>query len=305
MTALLLTTLLLAPAADPRPIPEDWDYTPAMLRTAAQFSGKKPAVAVAAAFGGVLVHPYQASTQGVVLHIGDSITYANPYAQWARYGQGKTPADDAICRWMHTGAKNDRDGWYLCSVDRPGGRSETAVGGIRADEFLVGGKAGIAPLADLIQKYNPQMVVLMLGTNDASAGRRVEAYRADMVRALDLILANGSIPILSTLPPHPHQGELVKSYNAALRDIARSKQLPLIDYWLEITQRRPADWNGTLMGKDDVHPTASQGGAAPVSEPTEDNLKNSGYLLRGWLSVRKVVEVKSRVIDKLPKMKAE
>jgi hypothetical protein len=51
------------------------------------------------------------------------------------------------------------------------------------------------------------------------------------------------------------------------------------------------------MGKNDVHPTANQGGATPTSEPTEENLKNSGYLLRGWLSVKKIAEVKARVID--------
>ena len=34
------------------------------------------------------------------------------------------------------------------------------------------------------------------------------------------------------------------------------------------------------------------------SAPTEQNLSNSGYLLRGWLSVRKLAEVKERVLDK-------
>lgn len=266
-------------AAELAPLAEEWDYAPAMYKVAARYSGKP----------------------GVVLHIGDSITYASPYSQWARFGRGKTPADVALCKWMHTGEKNDQDGWHLCSVDRVGNRSETAVQGIRADEFLAGGRAGIPPLAELIQKYNPQLVVLMLGTNDASANRQIADYQADMTRAVDLILANGSIPMLSTLPPHPQQGELVKKYNAALRDLARSKQLPLIDYWLEITRRRPGDWNGTLLVKDDVHPTARQGESSPVSEPTEENLKNSGYLLRGWLSVRKIAEVKARVLDKLPK----
>jgi hypothetical protein len=60
---------------------------------------------------------------GVVLHIGDSITYANPYGQWARAGQGKSAGDLAILKWMHTGANDDSDGWFLARVDRPGGRS--------------------------------------------------------------------------------------------------------------------------------------------------------------------------------------
>lgn len=279
-SAYALFLLWTAPlAAQPSPLAEDWDYAPAMLKVAAQFTG----------------------TPGVVLHMGDSITYASPYSQWARYGRGKTPADVALCKWMHTNERNDKDGWHLCTLDRAGDRSETAVNGIRADELLAGGKGGIKPLADLVQKYNPQVVVLMLGTNDATAEREVRAFKADMSRAADLILANGTVLILSTVPPHPQQNELVKKYNTALRALAQDKNLPLIDYWLEITRRRPSDWNGTLMAKDDIHPSPSQGDASPLSEPTEENLKNSGYLLRGFLSVRKIGEVKARVLDKLPK----
>jgi lysophospholipase L1-like esterase len=263
-------------SADATRIQEGWDYAPAMKKVAAAFTGK----------------------EGVVLHIGDSITYANPYSQWARHGKGKTARDDAICKWMHTGKRDDTDGWHLCSVDREGGRSDTAVGGIRADEMLAGGKSGIAPLKDLVKRYHPRMVVLMLGTNDASAGRKTSDYKKDMARAVDIILANGSIPVLSTLPPHPGRPELVKSYNAALKEIGKDKKIPMIDYWREIIKRRPRDWNGTLLGKNDVHPTAAQGGATAASEPTQANLKNSGYLLRGWLSVRKIAEVKERVLDK-------
>ena len=38
-------------------------------------------------------------------------------------------------------------------------------------------------------------------------------------------------------------------------------------------------------------------GVTVSSAPTEANLRECGYLLRGWLSVRKVVAVKASVID--------
>jgi hypothetical protein len=272
--------VFLAPAAaagaEPKRIAEDWDYTKAMKKVAAKFTGK----------------------EGVVIHIGDSITHANPYSQWARFGKGKTARDKAVCKWMHTGGKKSLDGWFLCSVDRPGGRSDTAVGGITSNQYLAGGKAGIPPLKAVVKKYNPRLVVLMLGTNDATAGRKVADYKKDMAKAVDLILANGTIPILSTIPPYPGKEDLVKKYNAALKEIGKSRKIPLIDYWGEIIKRRPKDWNGTLLGKNDVHPTASRAGVTAASEPTEKNLKNSGYLLRGWLSVKKIAEVKERVLDK-------
>jgi lysophospholipase L1-like esterase len=249
---------------------EDWDYAGAMKAVAAKFTGR----------------------EGVVIHLGDSITYANPYGQWARGGKGKTERDVAILKWMHAGADDETDGWFLARVDREGGRSDTAVGGIRADEYLAGGRAGIPPLADVVKKYNPRMAIVMLGTNDASAGRPVEAYRADMVKIVEAILANRTIPILSTIPPHVGAPELARRYSEALRAIARERKIPLIDYEREILSRRPNDWDGTLMNKGDVHPSARRTGA----EPTEANLRECGYLLRGWLSVRKVAEVKERVL---------
>jgi hypothetical protein len=276
---LLLAALLLYAqstfAGQPKLIAEDWDYTSAMKKVAKKFTG----------------------TEGVVLHFGDSITHANPYSQWARYGKGKTKADEEICNWMHTGKQSDLDGWHLCSVDKPGGRSETAAGGMRIDQFLKGGHNGLPSLTELLKKYNPQMAVLMLGTNDASAGIKVADYERDMEKGLDLILANGTICILSTIPPHPGRIELAKSYNVALRQLAKTKKIPLIDYEKEILKRQPDNWNGTLLGKNDVHPTAGKGEIKSSSEPIEENLKNSGYLLRGWLSVQKIAEVKKKVLD--------
>jgi hypothetical protein len=260
-----------------KPLPQDWDYVPAMKKMAAKFKGQP----------------------GVVLHIGDSITYANPYGQWARGGAGKTEQDKAILNWMHSGADDDTDGWHLARFDHPdGGRSYTACGGIRIDEMLAGGRAKMPPLAKTLDVYKPQIVVLMLGTNDASARRSLNDYRAGMEKAIDLMLDRGIICILSTIPPHIGASDLAKSYNQALREMAKTRGLPLIDYEREILKRRPNDWNGTLLGKNDVHPTASQGGATAASAPTAENLRNCGYLLRGWLSVQKIAEVKRLVIDK-------
>src|SRR5262249_41228835 len=109
------------------------------------------------------------------------------------------------------------------------------------------------------------------------------------------------VPLLTTVPPHPGQPDPSRQYNAALRALARDRKVPLIDYEKEILTRRPDDWNGTLLGKNDVHPTASQGGATASSAPTPENLKNSGYPLRCWLTVRKLAEVKKTVFDVGPK----
>src|SRR3954451_20278288 len=108
------------------PLPQAWEYADTVKAVARRGAGRP----------------------GVVLHVGDSITYANPYGQWARAGQGRSPEDLAALAWMHSGAEDDTDGWWLARADHPdGGRSYTACGGIRADEMLVGGKNGMPPLA--------------------------------------------------------------------------------------------------------------------------------------------------------------
>lgn len=258
---------------------ETWDYATPMQEVAAQFRGR----------------------QGVVLHIGDSITYSNPYGQWARSGKEQTAEDQATLRWMHVGEDDDRDGYWLARFDHPdGGRSHTAASGLRADELLAGGKRGLPRLKDLLDYYAPQIVVLMIGTNDATAERKVADYRADLDRAVQQILSARAICILSTIPPHYHSPDLAQEYNQAVRGVAADRRLPLIDFEREILTRRRDDWNGTLLGKDDVHPTAQVGDVSAASAPTKENLRTSGYLLRGWLSVRKISEVKARVIDKLP-----
>ena len=266
-------------AADEKPLAQDWDYVGPMTKVAAKFHGRP----------------------GVVIHLGDSITYANPYGQWARFGKGQTAADKAALAWMHAGRDDDSDGWWLARFDHPdGGRSYTACGGLRADEMLAGGKQKMPPLEKLLDTYRPQIAVYMLGTNDVSAGRSLDAYRADVEKSIGLMLDRGIIPILSTIPPHVGNLAKSKAFNEALRSLARHQGLPMIDFEREILVRRPNDWNGTLLGRGDVHPTAEHGGATAASAPTAENLRNSGYLLRGWLSVEKIAEVKRTVIDRLP-----
>ena len=256
--------------------PEPRDYAPAMKEVARRFTG----------------------TEGVVLHLGDSITVAAPYTAWARNGRGKAPEDESILQWSHCGERNDLDGWYLASHEAGEYWSYTAAGGVRADQFLAGGYGGLVSLAEMIEKYNPQVAIVMLGTNDAWTGRAVGDYLSDMEETVRQLLDNGTIPILSTIPQMIPAPDLGDQYNQGLWELAARHKLPVIDFHGEIAARQPdGAWNGTLLNKDDPHPTDSRAGVTPESEPTPENLKESGYLLRGWLSVKKLIEVKARVLD--------
>lgn len=253
------------------PVKETWDYATPMKAVAAKFHG----------------------TPGVVIHIGDSITYANGYGAWARHGQGQTAEDKAVLEWMHTGKQDNTDGWYLAAVDREGNRSDTAVSGITLQQYLQGGKSGIPSIAKQIETYNPQIVVMMLGTNDVGQGRTLTEYKADLETAVKTVLDNGTVLVLTTLSPWQGKTELVSKYNDVIREVAKEHGLPLVDFYAAIMTLAPNDWNGTIIGKGDAHPNAGDATAAP----TDENFRKSGYLLRGYLTVKKLEEVKKNVID--------
>jgi len=270
-----LITLHALNAADPIPGPlaEGWDYTAAMKKVAAKFKGQ----------------------EGVVLHVGGSMTIANPYGTWARSGKGKTAADEAILKWMHTEAKDKTDGWWLCRTELEHYRAYSSESGLQSAMLTKGGKRGLPPLEKLLTEYQPRMVTIECGIYDVEENVPLDDYRKNMAQALDLILDRGAIPILNTIPPFKAQLERTKKFNEALRELAKERGIPVLDLEREILTRRPDDWYGKLM--DRIHLIAGQAGVSPGAEPTPENLSRSGYLLRGWLTVQKVAEAKKRVLD--------
>ena len=259
-------------------------------------------------------------SDGFIVRLGDSITYSNPSGQWARGGSGKTAEDERICSWMHSydwgnGSNSSVDGWYLSAYDVPGYRSYTAESGIRTDQYLY----GLYDLPSTDEMYtvgftNPdgkqyrdaQIAVVMLGTNDASANRSTAAMIADLEAIIDKVLANNTIVCLITLPPKWNDQTDVQNYNAAIRSLAQTRRLPLIDYYEEVLRRRPGtSWYTTLISSDGVHPTASQGGYTATSDPYANDgiaLSNSGHLLYCWATVQKIREIKDAVVGPAPRL---
>src|SRR5262245_63759276 len=96
------------PAA--KPAAEEWDYAAPMRKVAARFRGQ----------------------EGVVIHVGGSMTIANPYGTWARSGKGKTAEDRAVLAWMHTEKKDKTDGWWLCRTEVKPYRAYTSESGLKS-----------------------------------------------------------------------------------------------------------------------------------------------------------------------------
>ena len=227
-------------------------------------------------------------------------------------------------------------GFYLAAADTHGGRGMTASSGIAAFEFLSGsGNNTVGPgndmpmttvtatAADLRLLHvnydnnlqidtvaaafnNAQFAVVMLGHERHRCGpvERPIQHRPGQHRH------SAREPAHRRNPEHDSPRVGLGRHRLQRRDpaMAQSRSLPLIDFYAEILSRRSGTtWQNTLIGSDGIHPTSvnSAGdpytpGGNPATHTTGTNCLNDGYLLRGWLTMQKLKEVKSFVIDGNP-----
>jgi lysophospholipase L1-like esterase len=241
-------------------------------------------------------------TPGFVLEIGDSITHANPYSQWPRYGAGQTAVDQATIAWADATSWNtasnadttNKNGWYLAAADTSSIRGMTSSGGMTTGEFLSGSGNGGATMPDVTSPQTAQAIVadgvdypsnlqvntvaaafsdaqfavLMLGTNDAIQGVSTSTFISNLTTIVNVLEGQKIVVILSTIPPNATYNNTVIAYNAAIGNYAQSSGLPLIDFYSEILARAPGtSWENTLIGPDGTHPSATGGGYNPASNP--------------------------------------
>jgi len=152
----------------------------------------------------------------------------------------------------------------------------------------------------------------MFGSNDVGQMDELE-YETKTREVVERSLANGTIVILSTMPPRSGSLEKSKRFAEAVRKIAREEHVPLVDYFVGILQRRPDDWDGslpkfkglpgdeyqvpTLIARDGVHPSAPKAFANDYSEKA---LRNSGYGLRNHLTLLAYAEVIEKILRPSP-----
>ncbi len=232
------------------------------------------------------------------------------------------------------------NGWYLACADTSRTRGMTASSSITTGEMLSGdgnGGAAMPCIEDEAQARSAladgaaypanlniatiaaafpqaQCAVVMLGTNDSKQGLSAEAYIANLARIIDALEARRILAVLSTIPPHSARAAdaLSAAYAVQLQRLARARGLPLIDFRAEILARAPEpSCFGTLIGANDPHPTAEGGSYTAASDPYQDGgdartracgaaAARVGYLLRSWLTVEKLAQVRAAVVDASP-----
>jgi lysophospholipase L1-like esterase len=154
---------------------------------------------------------------------------------------------------------------------------------------------------DWLQRLNPEIAVVMFGTNDLPE-LTADEYRGRLESVVRRCLDRGTVVILSTIPPRHGFAAKAAAFAAAVRVVAGKLCVPLVDYHAEILKRRPKDWDGatddfrvfegyevpTLLARDGVHPSAPR---SYQNDYSERALRSHGYGLRNYLVLMKYAEV--------------
>lgn len=160
---------------------------------------------------------------------------------------------------------------------------------------------------DWLKKLNPEVAVIMFGTNDLGQLNLPE-YETKTRAVVERCLKNGTVPILTTPPPRSGRLEQARQFADTVRKIGRDQQVPVIDYFAAIVQRRPDDWDGTLpkfKGAKDVYqvPTLISGDGVHPSNPkqfqdySEESLRSNGFALRSYLTLHAYADVIRHVLQ--------
>jgi hypothetical protein len=115
-----------------------------------------------------------------------------------------------------------------------------------------------SPLTNELGALTPRFATLMYGTNDIGF-TDIDVFGRNMTRIADQMLAGGTIPVMSSIPPRDDSAMIdarVPLYNALLRAIAQSRQVPFVDYHRELLSLP----DHGLSTADGIHPQASMGG---------------------------------------------
>ncbi len=160
-----------------------------------------------------------------------------------------------------------------------------------------------------LKRLNPEVALIMFGSNDL---RQValEEYQQKTREVVRRCLKNGTIVILSTIPPRSGMLQESRKYAEAAATIARDEHVPLVDFFGEVLRRRPDDWDGTLkkfgdvpgddyqvptlISRDGVHPSNPR---SYIANFGQEALNSNGYGLRSYLVLLAYSRVIERVLD--------
>lgn len=156
-----------------------------------------------------------------------------------------------------------------------------------------------SPVEQELSLLNPRFAFVNYGTNDMGLGATYESalfpFYENMSELLDLLQANGVVPIITGLNPRSDNTSApywVPTYSAVTMALAESRQLPFIHLYLA-----SKDLPGMGLGSDGLHGTVySTGGQTQPCVFTSEAL-DYNYNIRNLLTIDMLDKVKRIVND--------
>jgi lysophospholipase L1-like esterase len=240
------------------------------------------------------VHAKFKGERGIFAHFGDSITDSRAFWTSLRWKRDEAPPQ-MLSDFELVNTYMQQDCW-----DRKGGKY--------GNQGSMTIRWAHQNVATWLKELNPEVALIMFGTNDLNSVPMAE-YETKLREVVDACLANGTVVILSTIPPRNKFETKAAQYAEVVRRVAQATEVPLIDYHAEILRRRPDDWNGaldkfaayqgyevpTLIARDGVHPSNPKQYSAKYSE---EALNSNGFSLRNCLALAKYAEVIRKVLQR-------
>jgi hypothetical protein len=244
------------------------------------------------------VHKKFTGKPGLLALYGDSITYSMAFLGTAASGKeipykNMTPEVKAEMEavWAHA----NRAHWQRRAPELG------HLGQMMSNWFL-------ANVDGWQKRMSPEACVILFGSNDLG-GLCPPEYTENMAAGIRRILQDGTVPLLTTVPPASGRDAYGPHYYMACSIIAKEFKIPVVDYYGEVMRRRPEDWNGaspkfaevakksvyevlTPISGDGVHPSNP---AQYKADFSEEALNCNGFVLRDYLTLRKYAEVITKV----------
>lgn len=213
----------------------------------------------------------QGNRANVFAKIGDSITEAGGFLQDIGDGYfnlaGYAWLMPTITYFNTVRFSDNRSSFSRYSV--------SAMGGWISSQPLDGDPS--SPLRNELAATRPLYGIVMIGTNDLDRST-LEAYTANLTRIVTIMEESGTVPIVSTIPDRNDQATpaaRVPSFNDAIRALAATRHIPLIDYWLPMH-----DLPAHGISDDGIHPSVWRNMGDPQATDFRDAAMQYGYNLR-------------------------
>jgi lysophospholipase L1-like esterase len=234
------------------------------------------------------VHKKFKGTKGTLALFGDSITVSMAF--WAGLpGSRKGMDDDAKADFELVNGRMKKECWRDWR-----GSAYGSEGGMTI-------RWADANVDKWLKKLNPETAVIMFGTNDLG-GVPLDEYEKKLRVVVKKCLDNGTVVILTTIPPRSGMLDKSKKFAEAALKVAKELKVPVCDYQAAILERRPDDWDGaakkfaeykgydvpTLISRDGVHPSNP---SKYANDYSAQGLKSNGFVLRNYVTLKSYAAV--------------